>query len=95
MAVFEHQDLEPACLASEGRSGRITFTRKNGKPKSIYHHRREFPKFCELQGLPANFLESAPFTETAKYRVVGNGVPLAMGRAIARAVKLAIEPVSA
>lgn len=89
LAVFEHLDLEPACLASEGRSGRITFTKKNGKPKSHYNRRREFGKFCELQGLPLNFLEHAPFTAKDKYRVVGNGVPLSMGRAIAKSVKLA------
>ncbi len=44
-----------------------------------------------LQGLPEGFLESAPFTTAGKIKVVGNGVPLPMGRAIARAVKAAIE----
>ncbi|MBI4916844.1 MAG: DNA cytosine methyltransferase [Acidobacteria bacterium] len=39
-----------------------------------------------LQGLPANFLDGAPFTVAGKIKVVGNGVPLAMGRAVARAV---------
>jgi DNA (cytosine-5)-methyltransferase 1 len=87
LAVFEHVDREPACLASEGKSGRITFTKKNGKPKSHYNRKRDFSRFCELQGLPRDFLSHAPFTAKDKYRVVGNGVPLAMGRAIANAVK--------
>jgi site-specific DNA-cytosine methylase len=37
----------------------------------------------------AGFLKNSPFAEKHKYRVVGNGVPLAMGRAIAKAVRSA------
>lgn len=43
-----------------------------------------------LQGLSEDFLEHAPFTAAAKLKAVANGVPLPMGRAIARAVKEAI-----
>lgn len=43
-----------------------------------------------LQGLPADFLDDAPFTARGKNLVIGNGVPLPMGRAIAQAVKRAI-----
>lgn len=49
-------------------------------------------EMCELQGLPKNFLEHSPFTSQAKRQMVGNGVPLALGRAIARAVKEATAP---
>lgn len=42
------------------------------------------------QGLPADFLKDAPFTAGAKSKLVGNGVPLSMGRAVARAVKRAL-----
>lgn len=45
----------------------------------------------ELQGLPADFLKDAPFTVSGKFEAIGNGVPLPMGRAIARAVKQAVE----
>jgi DNA (cytosine-5)-methyltransferase 1 len=38
------------------------------------------------QGLPADFLAECPFTNSAKRRMIGNGVPLPMGRAIAQAV---------
>lgn len=44
-----------------------------------------------LQGLPEDFLEKAPFTLEGKHKVVGNGVPLPMGRAIAKAVKEALS----
>ncbi len=47
-----------------------------------------------LQGLPADFLADAPFTVEGKVRVIGNGVPLPMGRAIARAVRRAMEATS-
>jgi DNA (cytosine-5)-methyltransferase 1 len=46
-------------------------------------------RMCELQGLPADFLKDAPFTAHGKRKVIGNGVPLAMGRAVAAAVKRA------
>ncbi len=45
----------------------------------------------EAQGLPPDYLDHAPFTVQGKRQAIGNGVPLAMGRAIARAVKLAIS----
>lgn len=42
------------------------------------------------QGLPSDFLKDAPFTSDAKRTAIANGVPLPMGRAIARAVKEAL-----
>jgi DNA (cytosine-5)-methyltransferase 1 len=45
-----------------------------------------FRDALEAQGLPQDFLADAPFTSRGKWEVVGNGVPLAMGRAVARAV---------
>jgi hypothetical protein len=44
-----------------------------------------FEDMCELQGLPRDFLSEAPFTSTGKKQAVGNGVPLPIGRAIAKA----------
>jgi DNA (cytosine-5)-methyltransferase 1 len=44
---------------------------------------------CDLQGLPRDFTEHMPFRKDAKLRAVANGVPLPMGRAIARAVRRA------
>jgi site-specific DNA-cytosine methylase len=49
--------------------------------------RYKFPDACRLQGLPEDFLSDAPFTAEGKLKAVANGVPLPMGRAIARAVK--------
>ena len=44
----------------------------------------------ELQGLPPDFLDDAPFTVEGKLKVIANGVPLALGRAVARAVRQAL-----
>jgi len=40
--------------------------------------------------LPQGFQADAPFSETGKRKMLGNGVPIPMGRAIAKAVKEAI-----
>ena len=80
------QVLEKVCLASEGASGLISNARVNGKQKSFYRPRRSWSRFCELQGLPSSFLEDSPFTMSAKYLVVGNGVPIPMGKALAKAI---------
>lgn len=79
-----------AVLASDGK-------RRGGgnnlpdRAHTISAERFTFEQCCELQGLPADFLSHAPFTVEGKYRAVGNGVPLAMGRALARAVREATE----
>jgi site-specific DNA-cytosine methylase len=61
------------------------------KPRRAAAGRRNVAECAVLQGLPADFLEDAPFTCDGKHRVIGNGVPLPMGRAIAKAVKEALE----
>jgi DNA (cytosine-5)-methyltransferase 1 len=50
----------------------------------------ELAELAQLQGLPADFLAEAPFTIEGKCRVIGNGVPLPMGRAVAKAVQAAL-----
>jgi hypothetical protein len=42
---------------------------------------------CEAMGLPRDFTAHMPFTMHGKRSVIGNGVPMAMGRAIARMVQ--------
>jgi DNA (cytosine-5)-methyltransferase 1 len=49
-----------------------------------------FETMCELQGLPRDFLAESPFTVSGKRQAVGNGVPLMLGRAVAKAVKAAM-----
>lgn len=40
-----------------------------------------------LQGVPEDFLSESPFTTHGKRQVIGNAVPLPMGRALAKAIK--------
>ncbi|MCK4601044.1 MAG: DNA cytosine methyltransferase [Phycisphaerae bacterium] len=63
----------------------------NGKLKRVsrlpFNNRgvKGFQELCRKQGLPPDF-DLPGFTVVAKCQAVGNGVPLAMGRAMARAV---------
>lgn len=44
-----------------------------------------------LQGLPPDFCAESPFTQEALRKMLGNGVPQALGRAVARAVRKAMS----
>lgn len=72
----------PPAVAAHG------YGEKNaGKAKHTGRYR--LSDACRLQGLPEIFLADAPFTAEGKLKAVANGVPIPMGRAIARAVKKA------
>lgn len=51
--------------------------------------RRSWSDFCELQGLPRSF-DLPGMTLSAKYKAVGNGVPVPMARVIAAAIRSAV-----
>ena len=60
---------------------------------AVMSHKRgnmTIAEMCRLQGLPEDYLIEAPFTAHAKRKVIANGVPLPMGRAIAKAVRQAL-----
>ena len=93
---LEPCDFEPAVTTnSGGRRAVIKFDtsgRVRGKQGLADHARlrgRSIERMIELQGLPVGFLADAPFTKEGKSIVIGNGVPLVMGRAVADAVKRA------
>lgn len=50
--------------------------------------RRDWGDFCQLQGLPRDF-DLPGLSIAQKYSAVGNGVPIPMGQAIARAIRAA------
>jgi site-specific DNA-cytosine methylase len=54
-------------------------------------HRYTLAEMCELQGLPADFLDHSPFMMQGKRKLIGNGVALPTGRAIAKAIRKALE----
>lgn len=84
VACFEPAEFKHAVLA--GHEGKIGTVHK-GKAKY------PFAEACALQGLPADF-DLPGFTREAAYRAVGNGVPMALGRVIAAAVRRATQPVA-
>lgn len=65
---------------------------KQGRSAGARLKTRTLAEECVLQGLPADFLADSPLTAAGKSHAVGNGVPLPMGRAIARAVRAAMYP---
>jgi len=91
--VYEHA----ACGGHSGTLARVD-RRRVAKPDSVCEWRRgtncigmnfktksAFGELKRLQGLPSEF-DLPPFLVAAKCKAVGNGVPLPMGLAIARAV---------
>lgn len=54
--------------------------------------RIDLADMLRLQGIPGDFFEFSPFTMDAKRKMIGNGVPLPMGRALAKAIKQVIHP---
>lgn len=49
-------------------------------------HRRGWPEFCALMGLPPDF-DLPALTRGEKYKAVGNGVPIPMGRFVASCIR--------
>lgn len=95
LALFEPIEYEYAVLASAGGKRTFPFRLASaGKPKRLRKNisgSRSVADCCRLQGLPENFLDAAPFTSAGKRQVLGNGVPLPMGRAVARAIRVFLE----
>jgi DNA (cytosine-5)-methyltransferase 1 len=87
-----------------GSKDRLIIRPERGKPipssqracvatEGVREGRRTWADFCELQGLPRDF--SLPgLTLSARYRAVGNGVPVPVARTIARAI-LSARPLAA
>jgi site-specific DNA-cytosine methylase len=63
---------------------------RNGGARTVQMRRYTLGEACALQGLRADFLAEAPFRKDGALKAVANGVPLPMGRAVARAVKRAL-----
>lgn len=82
--------LLPADAGSErtvSRAGSVDW-----KGSRVRDGARTLGDMLELQGFPREMLDEHPFTITAAKKMVANGVPLPMGRAVARAVKRAMYP---
>ncbi len=78
-------------LADSRTNSTGTRIRRKGKGGVLPHVGTVLPieDACEAMGLPRDFTEHMPFTMHGKRSVIGNGVPMAMGRAVAQAVRRA------
>lgn len=80
-------------MSAEGayRPGTVTSS-DGGASKKMWRY--PLDAACRLQGLPEEWIEQyvkhAPFRADAKLKAIANGVPLPMGRAIAKAVRRAM-----
>lgn len=68
----------------KSRKVELKYTGSGPSRKSVLNSLR-------LQGLAENFFEHSPFTVEGQQRVIGNGVPLPLGRAVAKAVFAALN----
>ena len=73
-----------------GGSGKVKRSHKSALKNYGYKTAKAFENHKRLQGIPEDF-DLPPFTVSAKVKALGNGVPLPMGRAVARAVKEALQ----
>jgi DNA (cytosine-5)-methyltransferase 1 len=74
-----------------GGSGKRKVTANGARHGPHDGPRASLGEMLRDQGLPETFLDDAPFTCAGKRHAIGNGVPLPMGRAVAKAVRAAIE----
>lgn len=95
--ALEPAAWEPAVTSTAGGRRASVAIGGSGKPKGNQGRgpearlrNRSIAEEAELQGLPTDFLADAPFTSEGKRIVIGNGVPLPMGRAVAAAVWQAV-----
>lgn len=79
--VFEPIEYRHAVLAVHGGTEGMVYRGMATYP---------WPERCRLQGLPEAF-DLPGFTRVAAKEAIGNGVPLSMGRAMARAVREALK----
>jgi DNA (cytosine-5)-methyltransferase 1 len=96
VAVFESQNYTQAVLRSMtlvpvkiGGSGKVkrTFLPCGAQKGPASGPRVGVAKMLEMQGFPSGMLDDCPLTVEGQRKAVANGVPLPMGRAVARAVR--------
>jgi len=83
-AVCSDARVQPVAIGGSGKRKLIPGVARTGP---AYGPRMLLAEMIRRQGAPAALFSDSPFTESAKRKMLGNGVPLPMGRAIAQAVK--------
>lgn len=100
VVVFEPLEWEYAVTAAGSGGGAPIPVRLNsgGKLKTALRQpksrsgNRSISDYLRLQGLPEDFFgEKTPFTVAGQKRMIGNGIPLPMGKAVVMALTRALE----
>ncbi len=79
--ALHRSDPEPSALASGSEWCAVDGRPAGSKTReTVKNHLRK-------QGLRPDFFDHSPFTVREQVRLLGNGVPLALGRAVARSVR--------
>lgn len=89
-AVCSDARVVPTAIGGSGKRKKIP-----GVSRASPGHgpRMSLEEMERRQGLePGFFGKDSPFTDSARRKMLGNGVPLSMGRAVASAVRLAVGP---
>lgn len=89
-AVTSSARLVPVAIGGSGKVKR-TYTADGARHGPSAGRRMAISDMLILQGVSPSLLDRAPFTDAGKRKVIGNGVPVPMGRAIARAVRAAMQ----
>lgn len=84
--ALEPAQWDAAVTAAHGGNRKTHFNKATGGRIQRY----SLTRACELQGLGADAFASSPFRRDLALKMVANGVPLTLGRAVARAVKRAL-----
>ncbi len=106
VAALESIEYEYAATGGSQRpaqNGHTVAMNRGGKPKATFPEgkgrmpwnaksKSAVAELIRKQGLPEDFMKHSPFTVEAQCKILGNGVPLPMGRAIAKAVMAATTP---
>jgi DNA (cytosine-5)-methyltransferase 1 len=100
---LQRLDLNQAWYSAVHRLRHVQFGSRDGRtlqiprgrrqlgplePAALANDSRGFREVCRLQGLPEDY-DLPGFTIAAKIAAVGNGVPIVLGRQLARAVRRA------
>ncbi len=96
--VFEPIDYAHAVTTNSGGRRAVVVKDKNGRLRGGQGKSDDarlkymaIEDMAELQGLPRDYLADCPLTVQGKRTAIGNGVPLPMGQAVARAVVEAVQ----
>jgi len=89
--ALESKEFAQGVTSANGGERRVHGRKATGGRITRY----TVPEALRLQGLPPDFFGfRSPFTMKARLKVVAEGVPLPMGRAIARSIKAALADVA-